>query len=149
MLAWPVAVLTENDVLNQALGNKLHTQRGWKAGLWHRQLFSAEAHPPPAGPAARICLWQCWMEGAKARHKDSFSTWVLCLLAKCVCAFPGFLLRKVQHGAACWRFGLGWEQSRCAQGRTRACLAKGLWASQGAAGEMRYRLREQHLPLSR
>lgn len=137
-------------MLNQALGNKLHTQSGWKAGLWHRQLFSAEAYPPPAGPAARTCLWQCWTEGAKARvTRTATVTRVLCLLAKRVCVFPGFPLRKVQHGAACWRFGLGCKQSRrFAQGRTGACSAKAPWASQGVPGEMRYGFWGQHLLLS-
>lgn len=54
--AWLLAVLTENRMLNRALGNKSHTQLGSKASLWQRQLVSAEAHPPPVGLAARICL---------------------------------------------------------------------------------------------
>lgn len=112
-------------MLNQALGNKLHTQRGWKAGLWHRQLFSAEAYPPPAGPATRTCLWQCCMEGAEAKHKDSFSTWCCVCWQTCVCVFPGFPLRNVQHDAACWRLGSGWKQSRLAQGRAGTFLPLG------------------------
>lgn len=53
--AWSLAVETENYMLNQALGNKSHTQLGWKSSTWQAAFLSGGSSASN-GTCCQICL---------------------------------------------------------------------------------------------